>query len=239
MDFESGKRNKRYCFETHAHKLVCDFKALLAESDDRILGMSGMWLSLFAITFAYVIGSVPIGYIVIRLRTKRDLRSVGTGNVGAYNVLKQMGPAASVLVTLLDMGKGIAGFKLAEWIGAPEGVGYACAAAVIIGHVYPVFLNFKGGTGVAPGMGITAAVAPVYTAISFAVGLAAGLPTKIPPVGIFVGLLVLNTLSIVEGEPKQIFIIFTVTLLVIMAHLLKKYRQVKSGLKKASWREIF
>lgn len=202
--------------------------------------MSDIWLSLFLIASAYIIGSLPIGYIIVRLRTNKDLRSVGTGNVGAYNVLKQMGPAASVLVTVLDMGKGVAGFKLADWTGMPDGVEYACTAAVIIGHVYPVFLKFRGGTGVAPGLGIAAAVAPLYTAISFAAGLAIGLPKKSPPIGIFVGLLVLNSLSIIIWESEsQVFVVLIVTLLVITAHLIKKYRQVKSGLKQAKWKEIF
>ncbi len=199
-----------------------------------------LFAAAFTIASAYLIGSIPFGYIIVRLRTRKDLRNVGTGNVGAYNVLKQMGPAASVLVTLLDMGKGIVGFKLAAWLDAPEGVAYACVAAVIIGHVYPVFLRFKGGTGVAPAMGIASVAAPLYTAIGFLAGLAVGLPRKSPPIGIFVGLIVLNILLIVDNRSHfNIHVVLLVTLLVVAAHLLKKYRQVKSGQKRGGWREIF
>lgn len=202
--------------------------------------MSDIWLSIGAIVSAYLIGSIPIGYIIVRLRTKKDLRSVGTGNVGAYNVLKQMGHTASVLVTLLDMSKGIVGFKLAEWFGTPEEVSIICAASVIIGHVYPVFLGFKGGTGVAPGLGIAAVVAPLYTALSFLAGLVVGLPKKSPPIGIFVGLIVLNISTLMsKGSRSAILILAVVTSLVIIAHLLKKYRQVRAGLKLAKLKEIF
>lgn len=202
--------------------------------------MSDIWLSLGTVVFAYLIGSIPAGYIIVRLRTRKDLRSVGTGNVGAYNVLKQMGAAASVLVTLLDMGKGMAGFKLADWVGAPEGIGPICAAAVIIGHVYPLFLSFKGGTGVAPGLGIATVVTPLYAAISFLIGLIFGLPKKSPPIGIFVGLIVLNVSVLISRKPQSMILtIGVVTLLIVAAHLLKKYRQVRAGLKTANLKELF
>ncbi|MSQ32669.1 MAG: glycerol-3-phosphate acyltransferase [Dehalococcoidia bacterium] len=205
--------------------------------------MPDIWLTSFAnasvIASAYLIGSIPFGYIIVRLRTRKDLRNVGTGNVGAYNVLKQMGLAASVLVTLLDMGKGIVGFKIADWLDAPEGVTYACAAAVIIGHVYPVFLKYRGGTGVAPAIGIASVVAPLYTATASLGGLIVGLPRKSPPIGIFIGLLILNVLLIVDNHSHfNIHVILLVTLLVVVAHLLKKYRQVSSGQKRGGWREI-
>ncbi|MEP6534708.1 MAG: glycerol-3-phosphate 1-O-acyltransferase PlsY [Bryobacteraceae bacterium] len=99
---------------------------------------------------AYLIGAIPFGYLLVKMKSGADVRSMGSGNIGATNVLRTTGRAAGIVTLLLDIGKGL----LAVWVtdrvtnGSPEWTS-AAALAVMAGHAYPVFLNFHGGKAVA------------------------------------------------------------------------------------------
>lgn len=99
---------------------------------------------------AYLLGAVPFGYLLVKLQTGQDVRAIGSGNIGATNVLRTAGKAAGVATLLLDIAKGIAAVWLMDRFsgGSPLWMSLA-AAAVIAGHVFPVFLKFKGGKAVA------------------------------------------------------------------------------------------
>jgi acyl phosphate:glycerol-3-phosphate acyltransferase len=111
---------------------------------------------------AYLLGSVPFGYLLYRWRRGADIRSTGSGNIGATNVYRAAGLAAAVLTFLLDAGKGYLAVLLAGRLsdGAPTAVAGA-AFAVMLGHCFPVFLNFRGGKAVATGLGAFLAVSPL------------------------------------------------------------------------------
>src|SRR6266536_3504633 len=99
---------------------------------------------------AYLIGAIPFGYLIVKLRTGQDVRAAGSGNIGATNVLRTTGRAAAVVTLVLDLAKGF----LAVWLMAYFTAGNplwtsAAALAVMAGHSFPVFLRFKGGKGVA------------------------------------------------------------------------------------------
>jgi len=103
---------------------------------------------------AYVIGSIPFGYLIIRKTGQGDIRSVGSGNVGATNVARAAGASAGALTFLLDAAKG----ALAVWIAAQitgDSVTWMMAAALgaMLGHIYPVWLSGRGGRGVSTGVG--------------------------------------------------------------------------------------
>ncbi len=103
---------------------------------------------------AYLLGSVPFGFLIAKARQGRDIRSAGSGNIGAANVARVVGPGAGALTFLLDAAKGY----LAVWLVARfagEGAAWAILAALaaIVGHVFPVWLGFRGGRGVATGLG--------------------------------------------------------------------------------------
>ena len=105
--------------------------------------------------FAYLLGSVPFGLLVVKATGGGDIRSTGSGNIGAANVARKAGALAGVLTLLLDAGKGY----LAVWLASRETGGntrwmIAAAAAAVVGHVFPVWLRFKGGKGVATGLGV-------------------------------------------------------------------------------------
>jgi glycerol-3-phosphate acyltransferase PlsY len=109
---------------------------------------------------AYLLGSVSFSYLIVRLLQGRDVRTVGSGNAGATNVLRTAGKLPGIAALLLDLGKGVAAVVAARALEAPPPVVGGCAVAVVLGHVFPVFLGFRGGKGVATAAGAMAALAP-------------------------------------------------------------------------------
>lgn len=103
---------------------------------------------------AYLIGGIPFGYIIVRLKTGRDVRSLGSGNIGATNVLRTTGRAVAVITLLLDIVKGFAAVWLMAWASDDSPIWTSAAALVVMaGHAFPVFLKFKGGKAVASFIG--------------------------------------------------------------------------------------
>ena len=111
---------------------------------------------------AYLIGGIPFGYIIVRLKTGRDVRSLGSGNIGATNVLRTTGRAVAVVTLLLDIAKGFCAVWLMAEASDESPVWMSAAAlAVMAGHAYPVFLKFKGGKAVASFIGAFLYLTPI------------------------------------------------------------------------------
>jgi acyl phosphate:glycerol-3-phosphate acyltransferase len=111
-------------------------------------------MSILALAAAYLLGAIPFGFLLVKWQTGRDVRALGSGNIGATNVLRTTGRAAGAATLALDIGKGY----LAVWLAARLTSGNlycmgAAALAVMAGHAYPVFLKFKGGKAVASFLG--------------------------------------------------------------------------------------
>jgi acyl phosphate:glycerol-3-phosphate acyltransferase len=114
-----------------------------------------------AIVLAYFIGSIPFALLLARRWSASDLRLVGSGNLGAANVMRASGVTAGLLVAALDIGKGAASVWLAARLSATAGVPAVAGFAAIIGHIYPVWLRFRGGKGVATACGVFSVLTPV------------------------------------------------------------------------------
>jgi glycerol-3-phosphate acyltransferase PlsY len=115
---------------------------------------------------AYLLGSLPFSFLVARLFGVKDVRSVGSGNVGATNVMRSAGKAAGILAFVLDASKGAAAALLARGLfGEASAFVPAAAAAAVVGHMYPVWLGFRGGKGVATGAGAFLPIAPAATLV--------------------------------------------------------------------------
>jgi glycerol-3-phosphate acyltransferase PlsY len=117
-------------------------------------------IELSLVALAYLLGSLPSAYIFVRAATGEDVRSKGTGNVGATNALRAAGWKVGLAVTLFDVGKGV----LPVWVMKmynPESVWLAVSMlAAVVGHCYPVWLRFRGGKGVATALGAFLVIAP-------------------------------------------------------------------------------
>ncbi len=113
-----------------------------------------MTLWLFTIAIAYLLGSIPFGYLLVRTFRKQDIRSIGSGNIGATNVVRSGAKGLGIATLLLDLGKAFLAVIIARHL-APNTFGLAVIAAVaaILGHIFPVWLGFRGGKGVASGLG--------------------------------------------------------------------------------------
>jgi glycerol-3-phosphate acyltransferase PlsY len=108
---------------------------------------------------AYLLGSIPFGLLLTRFAGLGDVREIGSGNIGATNVLRTGNKGLAVATLLLDAGKGVAAVVLVRLLATePRWLEYVAAAAVLIGHCYPVWLKFKGGKGVATFFGIAFAL---------------------------------------------------------------------------------
>jgi len=110
---------------------------------------------------SYILGAIPFGYLIYRQKTGRDIRGEGSGNIGATNVARLAGKGAGIVTLLLDVGKGYLAVMLAVWfVPADSDWKTYAALAVLVGHMFPVFLRFHGGKGVAAALGSFAALAP-------------------------------------------------------------------------------
>jgi glycerol-3-phosphate acyltransferase PlsY len=110
---------------------------------------------------AYFIGGIPFGYWFVRLTSGKDIRMMGSGNIGATNVHRTQGGKAGLIVLLLDILKGLLAVLFAAWLTRSDDVALALAAIfVMVGHCYPVFLRFKGGKAVACYVGAFLYIAP-------------------------------------------------------------------------------
>ena len=110
---------------------------------------------LLSIPLAYLLGSIPFGYLLVRVFLHQDIRATGSGNIGATNVARSGARGLGLATLLLDLGKAYAAVAFAQHL-APTNPDLAVAAAVaaILGHVYPVWLSFRGGKGVASALGV-------------------------------------------------------------------------------------
>lgn len=131
-------------------------------------------MGFLSVVIAYLLGSIPFGYLIVRLKTGSDIRATGSGNIGATNVLRTTGRIAGIVTLLLDFAKGY----LAVWLAYrfTDGDPYwssGAAVAVMLGHAYPVFLGFKGGKAVASSLGAFAFLTPAAIAAVVVVFVAA------------------------------------------------------------------
>jgi glycerol-3-phosphate acyltransferase PlsY len=122
---------------------------------------------LLIVAVAYLLGSIPSGYVLVRLFRHQDVRQTGSGNIGATNVLRSGGKGLAAATFLMDMLKGCAAVWLGGLIGsllapaaAPDNMRGLAALVAVLGHIFPVWLGFKGGRGVATGFGVFLVAAP-------------------------------------------------------------------------------
>ena len=119
---------------------------------------------LYAIALGYLFGSIPFGLLLARFGGKGDIRQVGSGNIGATNVLRTGSKGLAALTLILDCLKATAAILLAQQLWGPA-IGPFAAAGAMIGHLYPVWLGFRGGKGVATLLGVLIALLPIAAAI--------------------------------------------------------------------------
>ncbi len=162
-----------------------------------------MPMDVWLIVLGYLVGSVPFAYVVTKRVAGVDVRAVGSGNVGATNVLRSTRPAVAAAVVALDVAKGVTIVWLAERLGADDPTLGAVGVATIIGHVYPVWLRFHGGKGVATAGGVFGVLSPGATAVAAAAFLAVAWRTRYVSIGSLAASVLLVPLVYVMGAPTS------------------------------------
>jgi len=168
----------------------------------------------------YLLGGVPFGFLIGKLFGRSDIRQEGSGNIGAANVLRTTGKAAGVCTLLLDVMKGVLSVLLASSLtGRDPSLCGIAALSAIVGHIFPIYLRFKGGKGFAVTIGSFLVLTPAAMVCSLFVFFAAAVPTRIISVGSIAASLALPVFTLIFRE-SRIFFFFAVAaaLLIIMRH---------------------
>jgi len=128
-----------------------------------------MPLGISGIIIGYLLGSIPTAYIVTRLRKGVDIRNIGSRNMGAANVMREIGTYEGVFVCVIDIAKGAGAIMIAQALGISELLVFGAGFAALVGHNFPVFVGFRGGRGTASLIGIFLVLAPQSTLVALVI----------------------------------------------------------------------
>ncbi len=183
----------------------------------------------FILVSSYLLGSIPFSFLVGRAFGVADVRRVGSGNVGATNVFRSAGKTAGLLALLLDAAKGAAASLLALWL-VPDQPAVAALAAVtaVLGHMYPVWLRFQGGKGVAAGLGAFAALVPKAAMAATGIFLLTLIATRYVSISSIVGTATLAALAFAFGSPAVAWAATLTAVLVVLRHR-SNLKRLKAG----------
>jgi glycerol-3-phosphate acyltransferase PlsY len=171
------------------------------------------------VLLAYLIGSIPFALILARRWGASDLRLVGSGNLGAANVMRASGVTAGVLVAALDMAKGAASVWLAARLSAGPAVPAVAGFAAILGHIYPVWLRCRGGKGVATACGVFSVLTPLAIPPALAVFFAAVWITKYISLGSVLASIALPPLAYALGSSAPVVAAaFASSIIIVFRH---------------------
>ncbi|HEV8530679.1 MAG TPA: glycerol-3-phosphate 1-O-acyltransferase PlsY [Methylomirabilota bacterium] len=152
---------------------------------------------------SYLIGAIPVGFLVARAAGGFDIRGKGSGTIGATNVLRTLGPVPAVLTLLGDIAKGYLAVRVAEVLGPEPTWGAAGALLAVVGNCWPVFLRFRGGKGVATALGAFLALVPKAVLPSAALWIALAAIFRYVSLASMAGALTLPVATLVLGYPRE------------------------------------
>jgi glycerol-3-phosphate acyltransferase PlsY len=171
---------------------------------------------LLALAGGYLIGSVPFGLVLTKAAGLGDIRAIGSGNIGATNVLRTGRKGLAAATLLLDGLKGVAAVLLLRWVAGEQDL--VAGTAAVLGHTFPVWLGFRGGKGVATGLGVyLAAMWPVGLA-SCAVWLVAARVTRISSAGALAAFAAAPLLALLLSDAEHGLLALLVGVLIVWRH---------------------
>ena len=193
--------------------------------------------SIIAIVCAYLLGSLPFAYIITRRIKGEDIREVGTRNMGAMNTIYRVGFGWGLLVLLMDMAKGALAILVARGLNTPENIQLAAAAVAIIGHMFPVFLKFKGGKGGATAVGILALLMPKAIPLAVGVFILALLLTRYPTFSYALALLCAPFVAWLGYESGKWVLFSVIILLMVLLRYTPRLLEMRST--GGNWKRVF
>jgi len=163
-------------------------------------------IQVFLILLAYLIGSIPIGVLVAGMKGK-DPRKVGSGNIGATNVMRSAGTILGIITLIGDVLKGFIPTFIAIRLGVPASIIALVGLAAFSGHLFPIFLRFRGGKGVATGAGVFLAINPLVILISFIIFVIVFLIWKYVSLGSLTGTVVIPLSFTLLKAPSEFILL--------------------------------
>lgn len=176
---------------------------------------------------AYLLGAVPFGILITRALGLGDLRTIGSGNIGATNVLRTGHRGAAAATLLLDAAKGAVAVLIAR-AAVGEDAAQLAGLAAFLGHVFSIWLGFKGGKGVATFLGLLTALAPVVGLSCCAVWLATAAITRISSMSALVAAASASLWLVVFNHGQMLFLVMILTLLIYLKHA-RNIARIKAG----------
>ena len=175
--------------------------------------------SLAFVAAAYLAGAIPFGLLLTRLVARRDVREIGSGNIGATNVARAAGKKVGLLVLLLDAAKGFLPTFAAERIFGPSWWLAAAGLATVLGHVFPLWLRFRGGKGVATALGVMLATLPGVAAVGILVYVGIYLLFRISSLGSLLAALAGTVLAVARApHPAVALMVVAMVALIVVRH---------------------
>lgn len=171
---------------------------------------------LAAAIIGYLLGSIPFGLLVTRLTGLGDIRRIGSGNIGATNVLRTGSKTAAALTLLFDMSKGLAAVVIAAGWG--EDAALLAAGGAIIGHTFPIWLDFRGGKGLATALGVVIALAWPVALTAFLVWLVTAFLFRYSSLAALVATVFGAVLAALVTDARTAAVIAGIALLIILRH---------------------
>ncbi len=192
---------------------------------------------IIALIVAYLLGSIPLAYIITRLRTGKDIRKLGGGNVGARNVFMEVGKGAGIAAGTFDVAKGAAAVAIAYWVlDAPPLFVLLAGLAAVAGHMWSIYLKFTGGNGLATTIGVLSVLMSRELLIVLAITIPLIVFTRNPVLSVNISLISV-LISAWFLERSWLFVVFSIILaLILVLHFLPTAR---AALAKAGSREKF
>lgn len=167
---------------------------------------------------AYILGSVPFGVLVSRSKGI-DIQKVGSGNIGATNVLRTLGKLPALITLLGDTLKGVAAIVMIRLFAGGEVIEGIAGVAVVFGHMYSIFLSFRGGKGVATGFGVFAVYSPVSALVSITVWILTAFFLRYSSLAAITAFFSLPVVLAVSGASGvKIFFAIVIAFLIILRH---------------------
>jgi glycerol-3-phosphate acyltransferase PlsY len=189
---------------------------------------------------AYLMGSIPTAYIVVRWLRGLDIRLMGSKNVGTLNAYHQAGIIGAALVLTVDTAKGALAVLAPGWLGAPDWSVYITTILVVVGHNWSVFLRFRGGKGVASALGISLVIVPQLTLIALALTILLVALTRNMIIGVGAGFMTVNALAIATHQDAgQVGLCLLLTFLVVGTYVVTTWGQIGTAIKTRQFRGLF
>jgi len=176
-------------------------------------------MSTLLVVLAYLVGSVPFALVLARSWGVADLRRIGSGNLGAANVLRASGVMAAAMVLLLDIGKGAGSVALAQRFAGGGSTPAAAGVAAIVGHIFPVWVGFRGGRGVATACGVFSVLTPLAVLPALGIFVAGVWISRYVSVGSVLASVALPPIAYATGSPAPaVAAAFAAAALIVLRH---------------------